>query len=72
MSQMPTIQDLTNKQTCVKYNGFSCTCVALAELRVHHVASDAETWQLQYCVFGTLHLLLKRGNYSTACSLRCF
>jgi hypothetical protein len=39
-----------------------CTGVALTELRVHHVVSDAETWQLQYYVFITLHLMLKRGN----------
>jgi hypothetical protein len=47
-----------------------CTCVALTELRVHHVASDAETWQLQYYVFITLHLMLKRGYYITACFAR--
>jgi hypothetical protein len=49
-----------------------CTCVALTELRVHHVVSDAEMWQFQYYVFITLHLMLQRGNYSTACSLGCF
>jgi hypothetical protein len=55
MSQVPTIQDLTNKQTWVNYNGFSTVPV----------------WRLQSYVFITLHLMLKRGNYSTACSARC-
>jgi hypothetical protein len=65
MGQMQLIQHLTNYAIMGQLQWFPhCTA-----LRVHHVASAAETWRIQCYVFIGLHLMLKRGNYSAASSL---
>jgi hypothetical protein len=69
---MQLIQHLTNYAIMGQLQWIphctSVAAVALTALRVHHVASAAETWRIQCYVFIRLHLMLKRGNYSAACS----